>query len=143
MKVLYIFIFYVISTQLAFSESVKNGHLTVIVNSAQNNKGNIEVHILANQAQFDDEIPAFLICRMPIKELKSKCEFRDVPFGDYVIFAFHDSNLDRHLNTNFFGEPTEKMSMSGVDLTENSSPNFKSGLILFKSMHSQVFLNLQ
>ncbi|MFT6900325.1 MAG: hypothetical protein ACJAXS_000487 [Colwellia sp.] len=143
MRLLYVFFLYIISTNLAFSEPKNHGTLTVIVNSAQSNNGNIEVHILANQAQFDNEIPAFLICRMIVKELKSTCEFRNVPYGNYVIFAFHDRNLDQHLNTNFFEEPTEKMSITGIDLAENSSPNFKSGLILFNSMHGQVYMNLQ
>jgi uncharacterized protein (DUF2141 family) len=134
---------YFLASPFVFAEPVSKGTLSVTVTSAQNNKGNIEIHLLANKAQFDSDIPAFLICRKAIKNLKTDCNFNDVPYGEYAIFAFHDENLDQNLGVYFFGLPSEKLSISGIDLTRNSSPLFEQSKFSFASQHAQFFLNLQ
>lgn len=135
--------FLIMTLPSAFTESISKGTISVTVKSAQNNTGNIEIHLLANKAQFDSEIPSFLICRKIIKSLKASCDFKDVPYGEYAIFTFHDEDLDQNVSVDFFGLPTEKLSISGIDLIHNSSPNFEQSKFSFASQHAQVFLNLQ
>jgi uncharacterized protein (DUF2141 family) len=134
---------YFVASPFIFADPASQGTLSVTVTSAKNNTGNIEIHLLANKAQFDNDIPAFLICRKAIKALKTDCDFNDVPYGEYAIFAFHDEDLDQNLGVYFFGLPSEKLTISGVDLAHNSSPVFEQSKFSFASQHAQYFLNLQ
>jgi uncharacterized protein (DUF2141 family) len=143
MKKCLAFVFYIVTLPYAFAEYANKGMLSVTVNGAQNNRGNIEIHLLANKAQFKSEIPPFLICRKIIHRLKTSCDFKDVPYGEYAIFAFHDENLDQNLSLHFFGLPFEKSSISGIDLVHNSSPRFEQSKFLFASQQAQILLNLQ
>jgi uncharacterized protein (DUF2141 family) len=122
------------SLTLATTQQPK-GKLSITMNSAANDKGNIEIHLLAKKAQFDSEIPAFLICRKAVQNKKVHCNFNDVPYGEYVIFSFHDANSNRDLNVDFFDTPTERHAISGIDLRYNSEPSFEQSSFSFSSQH--------
>jgi len=142
MKIVFFIALFLMSS-FASSKSADLGTLSVIVNGAQTNKGNIEIHVIANKAQFDNEIPASLICRKAIQAYKVQCDFKGVFHGQYSIFTFHDENLNRNPDVDFFGQPSEKLSISGIDLSHTPSPTFKQSQFNFSSQYAQIFLNLQ
>ena len=120
-----------------------SGELTVIINSARNEQGHIEIHLINSPAQFNNKSPSYAVCHKVINNLKAQCAFRDLPYGDYAIFAFHDQNADQTLNYNFLGLPTEKLAISGIDLAENEQPSYLQSKFEFNSPQAQLFLNLQ
>ncbi len=131
---------------LSFSLSAKetqSGQLHIAVNSASNNKGYIEIHLLKNTKQFDDTEPPFKSCRVRVNQLKARCNLSDIPYGEYAIFTFHDENSDKKLNLNFMGVPSEKLAISAVDLGSNENPTFKQSLFLVNQPDSLIFINLQ
>ena len=125
------------------AEAVESGKLSIRVNSAENNQGVVELHLMNSKAQFAGDMEAFRVCTEIIVNLSATCEFGALPYGEYAIYAFHDKNQDREMNTSVFGAPTEKVAVSAVDLAVNESPTFEQSKFTFNSRHGQVFLNLQ
>jgi len=132
-----------LASSVVSAQATNKGTLSVTVNGAQSNKGTIEIHVIANKAQFDNEIPASLICRKEIAVTKARCDFKDVLHGKYSIFTFHDENLNRTIDFDMLGQPSERLSMSGIDLSQNNSPTFEQSQFDFSSQHAQIFLQLQ
>lgn len=60
----------------------------------------------------DDEALAFGRAVLPIREGQAVAEFEDVPSGPFAVSAFHDLDLDRHLDTGLFGIPSEDYGFS-------------------------------
>ena len=127
----------------ANAETTTAGKLSVVINSAENNKGVVELHLINSNAQFEGQTDAFRVCIEQVFKQTANCEFEKLPYGEYAIYAFHDQNEDGKLNTSVFGAPTEKVVVSAVDLAVNESPTFSQSKFLFNSVHGQVFLNLQ
>jgi len=140
-KITFIVLF--LASSIAAAQTTNKGSLSVTVNGAQSNTGSIEIHINANKAQFYNEIPASLICRKEIEITKVRCDFKDVPHGNYSIFTFHDENLNRTIDFDILGQPSEKLSISGIDVSQNNSPTFEQSQFKFSSQHAQIFLQLQ
>ncbi|MGC9403688.1 DUF2141 domain-containing protein [Vibrio genomosp. F10] len=119
------------------------GELIVIINSARNDQGHIELHLMNSTDQFNNKSPSYSVCHTAINNLKAQCSFQSLPYGDYAIFAFHDQNSDQTLNYNFLGSPTEKLAISAVDLADNNQPTYLQSRFEFSSPKAQLFLNLQ
>jgi uncharacterized protein (DUF2141 family) len=119
------------------------GILEVVVNSAKNDDGEIQVTLMNNEAQFNSKESPVAVCRKLINQQKSLCKFDKLIHGDYAIFAYHDENKNKSLDENFLGAPKEKLAVSGVDLAQNQSPTFEQSKFSFNSQLAQVFINLQ
>ncbi|BBN80645.1 hypothetical protein PA25_06300 [Pseudoalteromonas sp. A25] len=119
------------------------GVLEVVVNSAKNDDGEIQVTLMNNAAQFDSKETPIAVCRQTIDKLKALCKFDKLQHGEYAIFAYHDENINKELDENFLGAPKEKLAVSGVDLAQNQSPTFVQSKFKFNSQLAQVFINLQ
>ncbi len=143
MKTLSLFIVLLSSSSQVFATQFQQGELQVTVNGAKNNKGKIEVHLFNNSAQFENKVPSLLVCKAKIKRLKTECTFKDITYGSYGVFAFHDENKNEVLDISLLGNPKEKLAISGVDLVTNSTPVFEDSQFLFNSQRGQVFINLQ
>jgi uncharacterized protein (DUF2141 family) len=64
------------------------------------------------------------VCRRTVESLQNltvSYTFRDVPEGDYAVFAFHDENNNGILDTGFMGRPLEGRGFSQV-LPDDVSP---------------------
>jgi uncharacterized protein (DUF2141 family) len=59
-----------------------------------------------------DETLAFGRAVAPIRDGQAAATFEDVPAGPFAVSAFHDRNLDRHLDTGLFGIPSEPYGFS-------------------------------
>ncbi|CAH9049675.1 hypothetical protein PSECIP111951_00427 [Pseudoalteromonas holothuriae] len=128
-----------VANPIAASEGV----LEVVVNSAKNNDGEIQVALMNKAAQFDSKEPPVAVCRQIVDKQKALCKFEKLQHGEYAIFAYHDENKNKELDENFLGAPTEKLAISGVDLAQNQSPTFVQSKFKFNSQLAQVFINLQ
>ena len=127
----------------ATEATATQGELQIVVNSAKNNHGQIQVALMKNAQQFNAADKPYAVCQQAIVELKAKCHFKALAHGEYAIFAFHDENKNHQLDENFLGAPKEKLAVSGVDLAQNPSPKFHQSKFLFNSQQAQVFINLQ
>lgn len=136
-------VFSIMISSIVYAEALDQGRLSIYVSSAKNNQGNIEIHLLNTQQQFNSETAAFLHCTKKIKQKKAICEFPNLPFDYYVIYAFHDENTNGQLDTNIFTMPSEKLTISGIDLTVDPEPSYQQSQFLFNSQHGQIFINLQ
>lgn len=119
------------------------GILEIVVNSAKNNNGEIQVTLMNNALQFESKEPPFAVCRQIIDKQRTLCKFEKIKHGEYAIFAYHDENKNKELDENFLGVPKEKLAISGVDLAQNQSPTFLQSKFAFSSQLAQVFINLQ
>ena len=119
------------------------GKLSVIINSASDNNGLIQIHLINNEHQFLGKQISYRSCKTAIKLLKASCHFENLPHGQYSVFAYHDQNRDGQFNTGALFSSSEKVAVSSVDLATNQDPNFQQSLFRFNSLHGQLFLNLQ
>jgi uncharacterized protein (DUF2141 family) len=77
------------------------------------------------------------VCRRTIESLQNltvSYTFRDVPEGDYAVFAFHDENNNGVLDTGFLGRPLEARGFSQV-LPDDVSP-FGSRIPFYRARFS-------
>ncbi|MCP4323094.1 MAG: DUF2141 domain-containing protein [Psychromonas sp.] len=137
---------FITPTLLATEKKIQKqpkGELTVIINSAKNDQGHIELHLINSPAQFNNKAPSYAVCHKTINQLKAQCSFKELAYGYYAIFTFHDQNADQTLNYNLLGLPKEKLAISGIDLTDNDQPTFLQSKFEFNSPKAQLFINLQ
>ena len=100
---------------LTFATEQKQGELQVTVNGTKNNSGKVEVYLFNSKAQFEKKVPPLLICKAKIERLKAECTFKDITYGNYAIFTFHDEDQDGNLDVDFLGEPKEKLAVSSIN----------------------------
>ena len=114
----------IFNQQIAFDED-NSTELLIHVNSASNNEGVIRVFLLNSKEQFDDLQGHYKACTKAVRNRRVTCRFDDIVYGDYVVFSFHDKNLDTELNFNLLQSPSEKMALSNIDLADNDDPTFE------------------
>lgn len=62
----------------------------------------------------------------PIKNKSVEVTFADLEPGDYAISLFHDENMNRELDLNFMGIPTERFAFSNIEGMIYSKPAFST-----------------
>jgi uncharacterized protein (DUF2141 family) len=127
----------------AASEARAGADLKVEVSGVRNYRGGVVLVLWAatehtthfpdhTRVQLRDERPGDAPCDFPkvsvckrtvesLQNLTVSYTFRDVPEGDYAVFAFHDENNNGILDTGLFGRPLEGRGYSQV-LPDDVSP---------------------
>ncbi len=68
-------------------------------------------------------------------------EFKNLEGGLYAVSVYHDSNDNRHLDTNFFGVPTEGYGFSKNVSGVFSAPSFEeASMLIDKDKHIEIRL---
>ena len=99
----------------AAAQRTGDGVLTVKVIGFRNAKGRVEVLLFNNPKGFpDDESKALDDDEVQIdaKTLTAEVIFRNLPLGTYAVTVLHDENMNRKLDTHFFGIPKEGYGVS-------------------------------
>lgn len=100
--------------------------LEIEISEIRNNQGNIMFQLFdENQKVLTQEMSAIndKKCTFSIKSLKP---------GKYAIRYFHDENLNRKMETNFFGKPVEGYGFSNNVTGKFGPPPFEKWLFELK-----------
>ena len=89
----------------------------------KSNKGNLYVAVYNKKDHFLKKPIKGTILK--IEDKKASVTLKDIPTGVYAISAFHDTNNNKKLDTNFLGIPKEPIGMSNDATGFMGAPKYK------------------
>jgi len=128
---------YIISTiflGIVLTTSAQNsGTLIVEIDSFKNNDGVVAVAMFDKEEGFPgSEENMVHAATAEIKDGKAVVEFKDLPFGEYAISAFHDENSNGELDTNWIGIPKEGLGASNNAKGRMGPPKYEDARFQFE-----------
>jgi uncharacterized protein (DUF2141 family) len=88
------------------------GTIEAHVVKLRNDHGQVMCTLFSPSDKFPEESRGGMTIAVPIKNRQAICKFKNVPYGNYAIVAFHDENLDGKFNQNWLGLPQEGFGFS-------------------------------
>lgn len=76
------------------------------------------------------------------KSTNAKLTFEDLPYGDYVVSAFHDTNANGKMDFDSNGMPTEDWATSGT-VNPYGPPTWQAAKIRLREANKQIDLNFK
>ncbi len=117
--------------------------LTIYVDGVNQQGGNIGVLVFQNDKGWpEDRLVAFKDIRQPAHPGTVVVKIPDLPRGDYAVAIGHDVNLNRKVDKNWIGKPTEQWGMSNNPHATIKAPAFNKAK--FNLNHdSEIHIQMQ
>lgn len=93
--------------------------INVEILNVKNNIGNIYIALYNSKDTFLVRSKMYKGLILQAESNTMKCKFQNIPKGTYAIALFHDENLNKKLDKNFFRIPKE-----GYGISNNVKPMF-------------------
>jgi len=90
----------------------QSGSITVEVTGINEIEGQISIGLHSDESSFPNKGKVFKGAKVRVTGNTVSYTFEDVPFGNYAIGIYHDSNANGMLDKNFMGIPTEGYAFS-------------------------------
>jgi uncharacterized protein (DUF2141 family) len=90
----------------------QNATVTVVVTGVKNNNGKVEIGLYNDKDSFPVYTEVFKGATLTSVKEGVTYSFKEVPAGTYAIAVWQDENMDKKLNRNLFGSPTENYGFS-------------------------------
>ena len=116
---------------------------TVSINGLDHDGGKVTVNLFREQ---DDLFqPAFLSVSSAIENQQARVVFKDLPYGEYALFAYHDENNNNDLDHNLFNFPNEPMGFSGTYRLSlfSGKPDFERLRFVFNAEQREQMINME
>jgi uncharacterized protein (DUF2141 family) len=88
------------------------GTIDAVVAGLRTSRGQVICTLFTPSDKFPDHSRKGMTIEVPIKDKRAICAFRNVPYGNYAIVAFHDENHDGEFNRTWLGLPKEGFGFS-------------------------------
>jgi len=139
----YIVLALLLST-LTFSGDDFSNILSVRVDNIRDYGGDIVI-LLFNQPDgfCKKESKAYKFIEVTTKLDSLTAEFKDIPFGTYAIWAFHDEDSNDKMKKNFIGIPKEGIAISNNAKGFMGPPSFEDASFKFNSYCPQKEITLK
>ncbi len=134
-----------LAAHCAFSKNapIATHTLTIYVDGVNQQGGNIGVLVFQNEKGWpEDRLAAFKDIRQPAHPGTVIVKIPDLPDGDYAIAIGHDVNLNRKVDKNWFGKPTEQWGMSNNPHATIKEPPFNKAKITMNK-DSEIHIQMQ
>jgi uncharacterized protein (DUF2141 family) len=138
-------LFFLVSIFALAQEQPKEGNLQIVVNQFNNDQGQALVCLYRPGDKLFKTESAFRIISAKIVHGQIEVTFKNLPFGRYAFFAFHDENNNRKVDHHWYGLPMEQMGFSNnvkVSLT-SGIPDFEKLAFSFSEKNSELVVHLQ
>lgn len=120
--------------------SAQNVGLTVQISGLKNNTGLVQVGLFNSEGTFLKT--AYKGVSSEIKSNSAIVTFSNIPKGKYAISAYHDTNKNGKLDTNFIGIPKEDFACSNNAKGKMGPPKYEDAKFdLTKDMKIDVKFN--
>ena len=120
--------------------SAQNVGLTVKISGLKNNTGLVQVGLFNSEGTFLKT--AYKGISSEIKSNSATVTFTNIPKGKYAISAYHDTNKNGKLDTNFIGIPKEDFACSNNAKGKMGPPKYEDAKFdLTKDMKIDVKFN--
>jgi uncharacterized protein (DUF2141 family) len=107
----------------------------------RNSQGQVICTLFTPSDRFPDQSRKGMTIEVPIKNRQATCHFRNLPYGNYAIVAFHDENHDGEFNQNWLGLPKEGFGFSNNPSTLRK-PTFNDAKFIVSQPVVQVTIEL-
>ncbi|NND08411.1 MAG: DUF2141 domain-containing protein [Saprospiraceae bacterium] len=120
----------------------RQGTLEVSINNVRSGNGTL---IICLTATAEDFLEACLAVKtMDVTEKGDlQVYFEDLPFGQYAISLFHDTNANGFLDKRLFGIPKEDFGFSNNPNLGFGSPDFKDCAFAHDHQETSIAINLK
>lgn len=109
----------------------ERGTITIEFSGIKKENGYIELNVFNSEKGFpDDKNTAFKNYRVKMTSSKKIITIKNIPYGEYAVSCFYDSNNNKKLDTNFLGIPKEKVGTSNNSIS-SSIPNYQDAKFIF------------
>ncbi len=112
-----------IFTGTIFTCAQEKHSIVIDFKGIKSNNGNLYIAIYNEEESFlKNPIKGTIV---KIEDKKASITLKDIPTGVYAISAFHDSNNNNKLDTNFLGIPKEPIGMSNGATGFMGAPKYR------------------
>lgn len=77
-----------------------------------------------------------------IRKTQARCDFEDIPPGNYAMVVVHDENMNGKLDTNWMGIPTEGYGFSKSAKALMGPPKFTAASFLYDGQNIDMTMKL-
>lgn len=134
------FVFFVIFiTTLGFSQENNSRMITLEISNVNINKGTVYIAVSKTETSYKKREPD-MIFYFDSTDILLRQEIR-LPFGDYVIQAFQDTNSNQELDSGLFNIPKEPVGISNWD-GKSIPGNFNKHKIVIDNTTQVIRVNL-
>ena len=78
-----------------------------------------------------------------IRKTQARCDFEDIPPGQYALAVIHDENMDGKLDTNWLGVPTEGYGFSNDAKASLGAPSFSAASFPYDGRNLDLTISLE
>ena len=120
------------------------GAVKVNVTGLDNDEGKVRIALVNNSDDFksDDAKPFAGFAEKSLNGAAS-CTFKDVPYGEYAIKVYHDSNDNGVLDKGAFGIPKEQYGFSNTPKSKKGRPAFDKAKFVLNASELSVSIEVK
>ena len=117
-------------------------HLTVL--NIRNSTGTVACALFESPDGFPREFlrSATNVMVIKIRKTQARCDFEDIPPGNYAIAVVHDENMNGKLDTNWLGIPKEGYGFSNDAKAVLGTPSFSAASFPYDGQSLELKLAL-
>lgn len=133
------------SGQLLAQEAALTGDITVIAVGLESGQGTVKM-ALSNSAQDyqgREGDPPFRAASVAVNDKQATHTFSGLPYGDYALKLFHDTNGNDMLDTNFMGIPNEPYAFSNNAQARFGPPAYEKAKFSVNSSHTALRIDFR
>lgn len=131
LKIYILLLIFVIGSSCTFGQN--SGTLIIEIGSLRNNDGQVAISIHNGEEGYPGGEETMVQAKYAsIKDGKAIAEFKDLPYGEYAISAFHDEDKNEKLDTNWIGIPKEGTGASNNAKGKMGPPKYEDAKFEFK-----------
>jgi uncharacterized protein (DUF2141 family) len=119
------------------------GTLKVVVDGCPSDRGVARIALVNSAEGYNNSAKAFMSVKVPVSKGKAVHDFKDVPFGEYAVTAYHDENDNNRLDKGVFGKPTEAYGFSNNARGLLGRPDYKKTAFVFNKPGMIVMVHVE
>lgn len=141
----YLFIGFIITIALSVASQTQSlkGNLKVVVTNLKSKTGQVGFFLFNSADGFPSHTEKAILSGF-VKVAGSSVEytFANLAVGTYAIYAFHDEDNNKKLNTNFIGMPKEGIGVSNNAKGHFGPPKYDDAKFIFNKSDQTITLSL-
>jgi len=133
-------IFLLVLATPALAKDLPGGDLVVRINGLSSDTGKVILALVNSVEEYKARKGGrdpYLSATLSIKEGRAFYRFKNIPYGEYAIKAFHDENANGELDTNFIGIPREAYGFSN-NVRSLGMPDYEKVKFDFSTEQSEI-----
>jgi len=115
--------------------AMNNGQILVDISGIDKVEGQLGIGLFNQETDFPQVDKAYQGVFLTLTEKNAQYTFSNLPYGEYAIAVFHDSNNNGKLDKNLLGIPKEGYGFSNNATATFGSPHFNEAKFKLEGEH--------